>query len=88
MKTKHGANDMNEQNSIFASLRDKWPSTIVFRGKVNEFSGGVLNPRTLANLDSKGEGPKGRIRINGKRIAYTVESLIAFLEEHSEVVGE
>ena len=75
-------------NFRFSSLKDSWPSAFVARQKVGEFSGGILHSRTLANLDSKGEGPKGRIRINGKRIAYTVENLISFLEEHSEEVGE
>ena len=73
--------------SIFLSLKESWSSSFVAREKVGIFSGGILHPRTLANLDSKGEGPRGRIRIN-RKIAYPVDSLIAYLEEHSEVVGE
>jgi len=60
-------------------LAAKWPSTVVARQKVGEFSGGLLHPRTMANLDSLGQGPKGRIRL-GRRVAYTVESLIQWME--------
>lgn len=41
----------------FKELSTKWPSPIVARAQVERFSGGLLNARTLANLDSIGEGP-------------------------------
>ena len=34
------------------ALQEKWPSPYVAREEVGRFSGGVLNPRTLANFDS------------------------------------
>ena len=49
------------------SLAQNWPSSIVCREEVGRFSGGVLNPKTLANLDACGRGPTGRFRI-GRRI--------------------
>jgi hypothetical protein len=61
------------------TLGDKWPSSFVARQEAKRFSGGIISEKSLANLDSKGEGPKGRFRI-GKKIAYPVESLIAWLE--------
>ena len=67
---------MNTTN--FSDLEQKWPSTIVSRQEVGRFSGGLLHPRTLANLDCLGLGPKGRIRV-GRKICYTVESLIEFI---------
>jgi len=59
-------------------LATKWPSTIVARKRVSEFSGGILSEKTLANLDSLGQGPH-RIRI-GRQVAYSVNELITWME--------
>jgi hypothetical protein len=61
------------------SLAEKWPSSFVARSEVSKFSGGILHPRTLANLDSQGGGPTGRVKI-GNKVAYPVAELIRFLE--------
>ena len=68
-----------------SQLADKWPSPFVARHELDKFSGGILNPRTMANLDSQGEGPAGRIRI-GRKIVYPVQSLVEWLENRAEVV--
>jgi len=67
-----------------SSMARKWPSSFIAREKVGEFTGGILNPRTMANLDCKGEGPK-RIRI-GRKIAYDVKELCEWLSNRSEIV--
>ena len=69
----------------FQSLADSWPSPVVARQELEKFSGGILNPKTIANLDSQGKGPAGRIRI-GRKIAYTASSLCEFLEQRAEVL--
>jgi hypothetical protein len=66
-------------------LASRWPSTLVARSEISNFTGGAINSRTLANLDSKGKGPPGRIKI-GKKVAYKVSSLIFWLEHRSEVL--
>ena len=71
--------------SSFNSMADKWPSTFVARESVSDFSGGILNSRTMANLDSKGIGPEGRLRI-GRKIAYPVGSLVVWLEKRAQVL--
>jgi hypothetical protein len=63
----------------FLPLKNSWPSAFVAREKVGVFSGGIINPRTLANADSAGIGPKEKIRV-GRKIAYPVDALIAWLE--------
>lgn len=63
---------------IFQELADAWKAPIVSRGEVGLFSGGLLNARTLANHDSLGTGPKGRLRI-GRKVAYPVAELIAWM---------
>jgi len=63
-------------------LATKWPSTIVARRKIKEFTGGILSEKYIANLDSLGQGPP-RIRI-GRQVAYPVDSLISWLEKRTE----
>ncbi len=66
-------------------LADKWPSSHVARDRVGDFSGGIIKSKYLANLDSQGKGPAGRIKI-GRKIAYSVSSLIAWLEGRARVL--
>lgn len=66
-------------------LADKWPSSHVARDKVEEFSGGIIKPKYLANLDSLGKGPSGRVKI-GRKVAYPVSSLIAWLQGRARVL--
>jgi len=75
---------MSDLKPNFYSMAAKWPSSFVSREKVSEFSGGILNPRTLANLDCQGEDPK-RIRV-GRKIAYEVNELCNWLATRSQEV--
>lgn len=68
-----------------SSLADRWPSALVARSEVGRFTGGIINARYIANLDSRGEGPPGRIR-TGRKISYPVGDLIAWLEARSVLV--
>lgn len=61
------------------ALVEAWPSPIVSRSELGKFSGGVLNPRTLANLDSLGKGP-GKIMI-GNRICYSTQALVDWMKK-------
>lgn len=70
----------------FSKLAEFWPSIIVSRDEVERFSGGVLNLKTMANLDSTGKGPKGRFRV-GRKICYPVDSLCRWMEDRSSAVG-
>jgi hypothetical protein len=67
-----------------SKLISKWPSAYVARSEVARFSGGLFQPGTLANLDSKGEGPEGRIRI-GRKVAYEIHSLVRWMEKRNRV---
>ena len=68
-------------------LAEHWQSPLISRGEVRAFTGGLLSEKYLANLDSRGLGVKGRVRI-GRKIAYPVKNLIEFLENRSEVVED
>ena len=64
------------------TLADSWPSPIVARSEVGKFSGGLLHPRTLANLDSLNEGP-GKIMI-GNRACYSTRNLCAWMKKRQK----
>jgi len=68
---------------IFDELAEKWPSTFVARKVMDQFSGGAIAPKQLANLDSLGEGPTERYRING-HVCYPVTAAVAFLRSRSK----
>lgn len=70
---------MNLQN-----LADKWPSAIVARDEIGTFTGGVISPKSLANMDSVGTGPEGAFRI-GRKIAYPVGNVISWLESRASL---
>ena len=59
---------------------DAWPSKIVARSKIAEFTGGVITAGSLANLDSQGLGVPGSFLI-GRQTCYPVENVVAWLIE-------
>ncbi|MFZ4438354.1 MAG: hypothetical protein ACOYOS_08005 [Syntrophales bacterium] len=73
--------------TLFQDMAAKWPSTWVARTEVERFCGGMITEKYLSNLDSAGKGPAGRIRC-GRKVAYPVAELIAWLESRSAVIPE
>jgi len=73
---------MSEQ-IIFQELKKSWPSPIVARHEVAKFSGGLLNPRTMANRDSLGTGVPGKITV-GRRVAYLVDDLVEWMQRQTD----
>ena len=76
---------MADKKPDLSFMANNWPSRIVARHRIYDFSGGSMSSKYIANLDSRGEGPKGRFRV-GRKICYPVDSLIAWLEERSELL--
>jgi hypothetical protein len=66
----------------FSELADAWGSPVVAREAVSKFSGGLLNPRTMANIDSLGSGPK-MVKLGRKR-GYWVDSLIEWMNSRMD----
>ena len=62
------------QKDLLEQLKEEMPA-IVFRHQISHYG---FSPRTMANLDSKGQGPVERIRI-GRKIAYGRDSLIEWM---------
>ncbi len=69
-----------------SSMAAKWQSSHVARDRVGEFSGGIITSKYLANLDSAGKGPSGRVKI-GRKVAYPVSSLIAWLQGRAKILN-
>jgi predicted DNA-binding transcriptional regulator AlpA len=73
----------DKMEDIFDSMAKRWPSAIVARKEVAKFSGGLLHPRTLANLDSKGLGCPEKIKIGSRIVAYPVDAMIIWLRSRA-----
>lgn len=43
-------------------------------------TGGMIKAKTLANLDSKGEGPDGRVKC-GRKVFYPTGSFLSWMEK-------
>lgn len=61
------------------ALANKWPSTVLARSKVPEFTGGLLSARPLANLDTMGEGPPV-YRWKDRKVFYQVSDFIDWMK--------
>ena len=77
---------MNNYQDTFQKMAMKWPSALVARQEIYKITGGLISPRTMANLDSQGKGPRERI-VRGGKVAYDIDVLIEWLRENSKVVS-
>ena len=59
---------------------------VIARNQVGKLTGGALSPKTLANLDSLGLGPRTRIKL-GRRVAYPTPVLLEWLEARSTTIA-
>ena len=75
------------ETAFFRSMADKWPSSVVARSEIPTFTGGLITKKYMQNLDSCGLGVPGRFRV-GKKVAYPVAELIAWLEARSSAIPQ
>lgn len=67
--------------SVADTLLKAWKGgPYVPRTAIRIFSAGLLSPKTMANFDSRGEGPP-RIR-SGRRVYYLATDLALWIEEY------
>jgi len=64
----------------FSQIIKNNPSGYILRTNLSEATGGLLHGRTMANLDSLGIGIPGRITIGQRKVAYSVESVVEYLQ--------
>jgi hypothetical protein len=75
---------MDLAKDIFDEMADKWPSEIIARTEIKVFTGGLISNGYIANLDSKGEGPFGRIK-SGRKTGYQKRQFVKWLRERSKI---
>jgi len=75
---RHSENDVD-----FSSLLESLPP-IIAHAEIERYLGGLISRRYLANLNSRGEGPK-RFRF-GRKVAYKREDLVAWVEKRARQV--
>lgn len=68
---------------IYEQMATKWPSAVIARAEVGKFTGGGISPKSLANYDSQGTGPREKFVI-GRRVCYPVSALVQWLRENSK----
>jgi len=73
----------NQKPDLSALLKEFPPFVSRKFSRFKELTG--YSTRTLATMDSLGQGPKKRIML-GSTVAYERESLIEWLEERSRVL--
>ena len=76
------------KSDLFSELEAKWPSAIVSRNQVGQFSGGLVSAGTMANMDSRGQGPAQRILMGQRRVAYPVRELTDWLRKRCNVINK
>lgn len=70
--------DHHNSPQVLAYLIPLYPPLIA-RKAVKWFTGGGLSPKTLANDDKLGRGPRQR-QIIGEQVYYPREAFVAYLE--------
>ncbi len=75
---------MKVVKDVFDEMADSWPSEIIARTEIKIFTGGLISPGYLANLDCRGEGPAGRIK-SGRKTGYHKKAFVQWLRERSEI---
>jgi hypothetical protein len=74
------------EQDIFQKMKEKWPSALVARTEIGKFTGGLISPRTMANMDSLGKGPKQKV-FRGNKVAYDVDVLVEWFKDNCRIVA-
>ena len=75
--------DRQDFEEIYETMKKTWRSPIVAREQIGDFTGGVLNSKTMANLDCQGKGVPERFKI-GRKTVYPIDGLISWLIGRTE----
>ncbi len=67
-----------------SAYAEAWKAPFVERQHLTEFSGGLLDPGTIANHDAAGTGPAGRVKV-GRKVIYPVNEVIAWMEARASL---
>ena len=68
--------------SIFAKIGQSLPPVFT-RDVAVKSLGGLIQAKTLSNIDNRGEGPMSKVRI-GKKVLYEREDFIDWLKKYNK----
>ena len=72
--------------SELSKIIENNPVGFITRENIEQATGGLLHPRSMANLDCKGEGIKNRFKV-GRKICYPVCDVVNFLEQRKKTLS-
>jgi hypothetical protein len=85
MKREHNHEEKKSAaKRLIQECANRWPSQMVARTEIPNFTGGALAARTVGNHDSAGTGVQGAFKI-GKKTVYPKDNLVAWLISRLEV---
>ena len=73
------------KDNILLTLQSSLPPVFA-RKEISRLTGGLISPRHLANLDSAGLGPKGKVRV-GRKIGYERDAFVSWMSERMQDVN-
>lgn len=68
---------MTAESRIISKLRSELPPTFA-RTEVDQLCGGIIASRTIANLQSLGQGPGGAFRV-GRKMCFERDAFLDWL---------
>ncbi len=83
---KQNCTNEDKKSAVIESIRacaNHWPSRIVARSEIPNFTGGAIAARSIANHDSAGTGVHGAFKI-GRTVVYPIDNLVEWLISRSE----
>ena len=69
---------------LIDKMAESWPSEFIARKKIEEYTGGLITGKTIANFESKGEGPP-KIKL-GRLAGYVKQPFNEWLKSRIVVV--
>ena len=71
-----------EKTDVFDRMLERWPSEVVARTSIEKFTGDMISSKYMANLDSQGQGPEGKVTV-GRKVGYPVVELVEWLRNRA-----
>ena len=59
------------RKQMIEDIVTNWSAPTVAHTELEKISGGMLHPKTVANANSAGDGPGGRVKV-GRRVGYLI----------------
>lgn len=68
----------------FETIFENFKCPFITRQQLQNITEGLINAKTLRNIDCLGKGIKGKINIGTRKVAYPVNEVIAWLNNKTK----